>query len=159
MFYAEVDGKRILHYQEPFAPQGAAHRHFAVARFHNYGSAELRILRVCTRIAPRYVDILEPGRVLLRAGHRQEAAAWFRRVADEYPGDALQQDASYLAALAVPDEAREAKEQAFRQAARDAEQSVLSTPVAAMGAKPAASGGCRRRGSAGPRLCTAPPGK
>ena len=119
VFYAEVDGRRILEYQEPFAPQGTPHRRFAIARFHEYGSADLRVLRVCTRITPRYVDILEPGRAMLREGHRQSAYRWFRRVAEEHPEATLQQEASYLAALALPDTEREAKEDAFRQATAD----------------------------------------
>ena len=118
VFYAEVDGRRILEYTEPFAPQGLTHRRFAIARHWENGSAELRVLRVFTRITPRYVDILEPGRVLLQAGHRQEAADWFRRVAGEHSELSIQQEAAYLTALAVPDQAREAKEEAFRQAAR-----------------------------------------
>ena len=119
VFYAEVDGRRILAYHEPFAPQGAAHRRFAIARFHDYGSADLRMLRVCTRITPRYVDILEPGRAMLREGHRRSAFSWFRRVAEEHPEATLQQEAGYLAALALPDTEREAKETAFHQATAD----------------------------------------
>ena len=119
VFYAEIDGRRILDYPEPFAPQGTRHRRCVVARFHAHGSADLRLLRVYTRITPRYVDILEPGRTLLRAGHREDAAAWFQRVAHEHPERALQQEASYLAALAVADEASEAKEAAFQQATAD----------------------------------------
>ena len=119
VFYAELDGLRILEYDEPFAPQGARHRRFALARLHTYGSAELRALRVCTRIPPRYVDILEPGRILLRAGHRQESAAWFQRVVQEHPDAVLHQEAAYLLALAVPDTDREAKEQAFRRVIED----------------------------------------
>ena len=119
VFYAEVDGRRILEYQEPFAPRGMPHRRFAIARFHDYGSADLRMLRVCTRITPRYVDILEPGRAMLREGHRQSAYCWFRRVAEEHPEATLQQEAIYLATLALPDTEREAKEDAFRQATAD----------------------------------------
>ena len=119
VFYAELEGRRILEYDEPFAPQGDMHHCFAIARMYTNGSAELRALRVCTRITPRYVDILEPGRVLLRAGHRQEAATWFQRVVQEHPDAVLQQEAAYLMALAVPDTDREAKERAFRQVIED----------------------------------------
>ena len=73
----------------------------------------------CVRALRRYVDILEPGRAMLREGHRQSAYRWFRRVAEERPEAALQQEAGYLAALALPDAEREAKEEAFRQATAD----------------------------------------
>ena len=56
---------------------------------------------------------------MLREGHRQSAYRWFRRVAEEHPETALQQEAVYLAALALPDTEREAKEDAFRQATAD----------------------------------------
>ena len=100
-------------------PRGTPHRRFAIARFHDYGSADLRVLRVCTRITPRYVDILEPGRAMLRERHRQSAYPWFRRMAKEHPETSLQQEAIYLAALALPDTEREAKEDAFLQATAD----------------------------------------
>ena len=93
VLYAEIDGRRVLDYPEPFAPQGTTHRRCVVARYFGHGSADLRLLRVYTRITPRYVDILEPGRTLLRAGHREDAAAWFQRVAQEHPERALQQEA------------------------------------------------------------------
>ena len=116
VFYAEVDGLRVLEYQEPFCPEGPEHRRFAIARFHGHGSADLRALRVCSRISPRYVDILEPGRLLLRLGHQQEAAAWFQRVAGEHPEAPVHQEAVYLAALATPMMPRARKEAAFQQA-------------------------------------------
>ena len=119
VFYAEVDGRRILAYHEPFAPQGMPHRCFAIARYYEYGSAALRVLRVCTRITPRYVDILEPGRAMLREGHYRSAFSWFQRVAEEHPEAHLQQEAAYLAALALPETEPEAKEAAFRQATAD----------------------------------------
>ena len=119
VFYAEVDGRRILEYPEPFAPQGTPHRRFTIARFHDGGSADLRLLRVYSRITPRYVDILEPGRAMLREGHRSSAYRWFRRVAEEHAETALQQEAMYLAMLAMPDSDREAEETAFQQATAD----------------------------------------
>ena len=119
VFYAEIDGQRVLDYHEPFAPQGPRHRHFAIARFFQFGSADLKHLRVFRRIAPRYVDILEHGRQLLRLGHAQEAYAWFERIAEEQAATPLYHEARYLAALAVPDTQREAKERALRQATAD----------------------------------------
>ena len=62
---------------------------------------------------------LEPGRVFLRAGYRADAMHWFRRVANEHQELALQYEARYLAALAIADDEREAKEAAFRQVAMD----------------------------------------
>ena len=56
---------------------------------------------------------------MLREGHRLSAYRWFLRVAEEHPEIPLQQEAAYLAALALPDTEREAKEAAFRQAIAD----------------------------------------
>jgi len=120
VFYAEIDGQRVLEYHEPFAPQGVQHRRFAVGRYFPRGCADLKLLRVFQRTAPRYVDILEPGRQLLRLGYRQDAAAWFRRIAEEHAASPLRHEALYLAALAVPAGEREASDGAFRQAASDA---------------------------------------
>ena len=119
VFYAEIDGQRILEYHEPFSPQGAAHRCFAIARFHSYGSADLRVLRVFTRITPRYVDMLEPGRVLLREGFQRNAQAWFLRMAVEHRNIPLYHEALYLAALAAPETERLEKEQAFHRVMAD----------------------------------------
>ena len=119
VFYAELDGQRILEFPEPFAPRGPLHRQFALARFHEYGSADLRMLRVFTRIAPRYVDILEPGRAFLHAGYREDAYTWFMQVAEGHSATAIVYEALYLAALAVPEDDRAAKEQAFHRATAD----------------------------------------
>ena len=70
---------------------------------------------------------------MLREGHRRSAYRWFQRVAEEHPETALQQEASYLAALALPDSEREAKEAAFQQATADTDQSLPPAPVPPMG--------------------------
>ena len=119
VFYVEIDGQRVISYHEPFAPQGPRHRRFAIGRFFQFGNTDLHSLRVFRRIAPRYVDILEPGRQLLRLGHAWEAYVWFERIAEEQATTPMHHEARYLAALAMPDTEREAKERTLRRAAAD----------------------------------------
>ncbi len=101
VFYAEVDGERMMAYDEPFAAQGPAHRAFALGRYGFSGEAHIQSLHLWARRTPRYVDILEPGRVLLRQGHREDALRWFRRIAEEHNEASIQHEAAYLVALAT----------------------------------------------------------
>jgi len=115
VFYAEVDGQRIMTYHEPFAAYGPDHRSLGIGRFGDYGDAAIDRIHIWKRRTPRYVDILEPGRLLLRLGHHDEALDWFRRVADEHHEISTQHEAQYLAALAIPAAADTAKETALQR--------------------------------------------
>ena len=84
VFYAEVNGQRILEYPESVAFYGERHQTFAIGGMgHEISRTRILSLRAFQRKLPRYQDMLEPGRVLLRHGHTQEAIDWFRRVAQE----------------------------------------------------------------------------
>ena len=117
VFYAEIDGQRILEYPEPFAFFGERHQTFAVGRMSGTDQrTNILALRAFQRKSPRYVDILEPGRVLLRQGHAAEAVAWFQRIAHEHNHPAQLQEIAYLLALAAP-EAR--KDEALQRVTAD----------------------------------------
>ena len=104
VFYAELDGQRILEYPEPFAFYGARHQTFAVGRMSGRDDQlQILSLRAFQRKAPRYMDNLEPGRVLLRLGQTEAAAAWFTQIAQQYDDTPLQQEILYLLALAAPE--------------------------------------------------------
>ena len=109
MLYAELDGKRILEYPDPLAFRGPLHHSFAIGRLtHDDRTTQLHLLRAFARRLPGYVDILEPGRVLLRRGYAADAERWFHRIAREGLEPAMQQEALFLAALAAPDAQRNA---------------------------------------------------
>ncbi|MHB9132864.1 MAG: helix-turn-helix domain-containing protein [Armatimonadota bacterium] len=114
-FYAEIDGRLVMTYPDPFAPQGAEQRTVSLGRAGQFGDARISDIKIWKRRPPRYVDILEPGRVLLRQGHRDEALAWFVRVASEPYETRVLQEAQYLTALALPDEAAEEKDAVLQQ--------------------------------------------
>ena len=106
-FYAEINGQRIFEYYDPFPPYGKLHRQFAIGRFMPGGTTQIRSLQVYAKRYPKYTDILEPGRVLLRNGHPIEALEWFQSHA--YNDPTLQQEAEYLISLATSDEQHEEK--------------------------------------------------
>ena len=99
-----------MDYHDHMPPQDAAHRQFALCRHRPIGNLDIRRLRVLVRQYPRYIDNLEPGRVLLRHGHRQEAAAWFARFLHAPSAPSLHHELQYLLALALLEDAVEACE-------------------------------------------------
>ena len=119
IFYAELDGRRIMEYLDPAPPCGPGHRGFALARFHQEGSCDIQRLHVFARRALLRTDWLEPGRVLLRAGNREAARAWLQQALEEYPTSAIQQEARYLLALSTPDMPPEPKETLLQQVGTD----------------------------------------
>ncbi|HOF89125.1 MAG TPA: hypothetical protein PLZ36_13640, partial [Armatimonadota bacterium] len=121
VFYAEVNGERIMTYEEPFAAQGATHRTIGLGRYGVLGDALIDSVHLWSRRSPRYVDILEPGRVLLRHGHREDALRWFQRIAEEHQEASLQHEAAYLVALATPDTEEAVKDAALQRVTSDSE--------------------------------------
>ncbi|MHB9131540.1 MAG: helix-turn-helix domain-containing protein [Armatimonadota bacterium] len=109
----EIDGQRVLTYCDALPLHGPAHRTFAVGRGLGPGGAGIRRLRAFMRREPRYVDVLEPGRVLLRCGNHEEGAAWFRQVMTTYREPDIVQEAQYLLALAIPAVNRQEKDSAL----------------------------------------------
>ena len=109
IFYAELDGRRFLEYHEPFAYHGAHHHTFAIGRMGGQDKLlQIHALRVFQRQSPRYVDILEPGRVLLRNGHAGEADELFQHIYRTHTEPALRWEAAYLSALAATEARKDA---------------------------------------------------
>ncbi len=98
---AEINGQHILTYHDALPLHGPEHRTFAVGRGKGAGGACIHRLRVFMRREARYVDVLEPGRVLLRYGNHEESSAWFQQVATTYQEPSIVQEAEYLSALAM----------------------------------------------------------
>lgn len=117
---AELDGQRLLDYVEPFALYGPRHQTFALGCM-TTGKERTHIRSLCVyqRTLPQYVDILEPGRVLLRHGYGRAAANWFQRILREQHGAELLHEAAYLRALAEPGE--EGKDRLLAQVGADSE--------------------------------------
>lgn len=100
MIAADIDGVRVLNYYDPLAAQGPDHQTVSLSRFWENGSADFRALRISFRRMPKTLDVLEPGRVLLRSGNALQAAAWLEEVLQDMRTPRLRHEARYLAALA-----------------------------------------------------------
>ena len=98
----ELDGQPALSYQEAFPLYGAGHQTFAFGRGNSEILTRVLRLRVCKRRESDYVDVLEPGRVLLRCGHLDDAAAWFSEIANTHPQTKTAYEAQFLHALTIP---------------------------------------------------------
>ncbi|MHB9026555.1 MAG: helix-turn-helix domain-containing protein [Armatimonadota bacterium] len=122
-YHAEVDGRQVMAYADPYPPHGPEHRRFALCRQFSAGGADICRLRVWVRKSPQYVDMLEPGRILLRCGHYQDASEWFAYVARTYEETAIRHEAQYLFALALPEMDIDHKEAAFFRVIEDRENS------------------------------------
>ncbi len=110
-FHAAVNDEQIMNYIDPVASRGPRHRTLAVSRYSLPGHSQIRRLTISKWRDPEFVDILEPGRVLLRKGHWDEAREWFADVMreDRYPS--LRDEARYLHAMAI-DERQEPQRKA-----------------------------------------------
>ncbi len=118
-FNATLDGKKIMEYEDPLAPRGKRHRSLAVSRFSGQGTTLVRRLRIFHRQEASYVDILEPGRILMRDGYNKSALEYFEEIARQPREESIRQEAAYLVALAVPVEEFEKKKSMFQQIGKD----------------------------------------
>ena len=99
---AELDGEPVWSYQEAFPLYGVGHQTFAFGHGNSRITTRVLRLRVFMRRESDYVDVLEPGRVLLRFGHRDDAAAWFSQVDATHPQTKTGYEAQFLHALTIP---------------------------------------------------------
>jgi serine/threonine protein kinase len=118
-FNATLDGKKILEYEDPLAPRGKRHRSLSVSRYSGQGTTMVRSLRIFHRQEANYVDILEPGRVLMRNGYSKSALEYFEEIVRQPRDESIRQEAAYLAALAVPVETFEKKRSMLQQIGND----------------------------------------
>lgn len=105
---AWINDQRVIHYLDPLAPLGDPHRTFALSRYMRDGTADILKLRIQRRQESEWVDVLEPGRTLLRESlqpgvgsdyrrtSRQAARRWFARISEIHPGTILAPEADFL---------------------------------------------------------------
>ncbi len=100
-FRATIDGREILDYYDPMAVRGPKHRTIAVSRFSMGGTTPIQSLRIAKAEDPELVDILEPGRVMLRRADFAGAQEWFAGFINDDRSDRIRQEAQYLYAMAI----------------------------------------------------------
>lgn len=96
VWHVEINGEPFLRFYDREA--AISDEQLSIRLHATRITGELSIQRVALneRLAPKYVSILEPGRVLSRSGHKDEARKWFQaRRTDDL---ALKREALFLAA-------------------------------------------------------------
>jgi len=95
-FLIEINGQKVLDYNNTTAPWSAEHGLFSLYRRYGFGPLTIHSVRVWRRLQPDYVPVLEPGKELLRTGNAPAALEWFKAHQDNIMSPSLRQEAQYL---------------------------------------------------------------